>query len=70
MPLGGHGLFLHRRLDAGQLVDALAAARRMGFAPVVGLLTTDQVADLNEEDGDGGSQIPVQAVPASFANVA
>ena len=34
---------------AQQLVDALAAARRMGFAPVVGLLTTDQVADLNDD---------------------
>ena len=33
---------------AQQLVDALAVARRMGSAPVVGLLTTDQVADLND----------------------
>ena len=33
---------------AQQLVDAVAAARRRGFAPLVGLLTTDQVADLND----------------------
>ena len=33
---------------AQQLVDALAAARRMGYAPVVGLLTADQVSDLND----------------------
>ena len=30
---------------ADRLGEALAAARRMGFAPVVGLLSTDQVAE-------------------------
>ena len=33
---------------AQQLVDALAAARGMGSAQVVGLLTADQVSDLND----------------------
>eukprot|EP00439_Symbiodinium_sp_Y106_P043279 s4869_g5.t1 len=40
---------------AQQLVDALAAARRMGFAPVVGLLTTDQVAALTSMPASGAS---------------
>ena len=33
---------------AQQLAEVLAAAQRTGFARVVGLLTTDQVADLND----------------------
>ena len=31
-----------------QLVAAMAAVRRTGIVPVVGLLTADQVADLND----------------------
>ena len=33
---------------ADQLGEALAAARRMGWVPVVGLLATDQIVDLND----------------------
>ena len=33
---------------AAQLAAALAEARRMGYALVVGLLSTDEVADLND----------------------
>ncbi|CAE7249226.1 unnamed protein product [Symbiodinium sp. CCMP2592] len=33
---------------AAQLVAAVAAARRMGYVPVVGLMTADQIADLSD----------------------
>ena len=40
---------------AEQLVAALAGARRMGWAPMTGLLTADQIADLICEPHFGGA---------------
>ncbi|CAE6971351.1 unnamed protein product [Symbiodinium sp. CCMP2592] len=52
---------LHPTIAAQMMADALAAARRTGWVPVIGLLTTDQMTDLIDA-GHAASQLMVGLV--------